>query len=48
MCKFSLLSYDHKECLLKGLESGLFKSKADWLKQCKIKRVRMIRMALVG
>lgn len=47
MCKFSLLSYDHKECLLKGLESGLFKSKADWLKQCKIKRVRMIRMALV-
>ena len=47
MCKLSLLSYDHRDCLLKGLELGLFQSKADWLKQCQPKRKRMIRMALV-
>jgi hypothetical protein len=49
MCKLSLLSYDHRECLMKGLEMGLFQSKADWLKQStsKPKPKKMIRKVLV-
>lgn len=38
---------EHRACVIKGLEQNLFKSKAEWVKLCKPKRKRMIRMALV-
>lgn len=48
ICKVSIEDITiHRECLLKGLEQGLFQSKADWLNQCKPKPRRMIRRVRV-
>jgi hypothetical protein len=49
LCQRTLQGFCHRECLLKGLESGQFKSKADWLKQSssKPKPKKMIRKVLV-
>ena len=48
MCKLSLMSYCHRECVLKGLEMGVFQSKADWLRQCTPKSKKVIRKVLVS
>jgi hypothetical protein len=48
ICKVSIEDITiHRECLLKGLEQGLFQSKTDWLNQCKPKPRRMIRRVRV-
>ncbi len=49
LCRLELATSNHRECLLKGLESGQFKSKADWLKQSssKPKPKKVIRKVLL-
>lgn len=49
ICQQQLQTSSHRECLMKGLESGQLKSKADWLKQSssKPKPKKMIRKVLV-
>ena len=50
ICKVALGDMStHRTCLLTGLEQGLFKSKADWLKQSttKPKPKKVIRKVLV-
>jgi hypothetical protein len=48
VCKISIEDITlHRQCVLQGLEQGLFQSKTDWLNQCKPKPRRMIRRVRV-
>ena len=48
MCKTALLDPSkHRDCLLKGLEEGVFQSKADWLQKSKPKAKKVIRKVLI-
>jgi hypothetical protein len=48
VCKTSIEDITlHRQCVLQGLEQGLFQSKTDWLNQCKPKPRRMIRRVRV-
>lgn len=37
----------HRECLLKGLESGEVQSRRDWLAKSKPKAIKVIRKVLI-
>ena len=48
ICKLALGDMStHRTCVLTGLEQGIIKSKADWLKQSKPKPKKVIRKVVV-
>ena len=48
ICKTPMVDQTkHRECLLKGLESGEVQSRRDWLAKSKPKAIKVIRKVLI-